>query len=209
MASIDLSLFDAGDVFTPPPAHIRGFIFDCDGTLADTMPLHFEAWRHALQTHGASFEFSWSLFVSRAGMSLERTVDELNLQFSLRLDANSIASAQRCYFAEHRSKVQAVVPVVEYAKLAAARFPISVASGNEHSEVQATLALIDVPELFPIIITPRDVVHGKPAPDMFLLAAERMGVPAARCAVFEDAELGLEAARRAGMLPVRVTPTSV
>src|SRR5690606_24218634 len=74
-----------------------GFIFDCDGTLADTMPLHHRAWLFALGQAGARFEFDWELFVSRAGMSLENTVVELNRQFGERLDPVEVAAAQRAY----------------------------------------------------------------------------------------------------------------
>ena len=99
--------------------------------------------------------------------------------------------------------------MVELATRVAQIRPVSVASGGERRIVERTLDLIGLRQTFPVVITPEDVKHGKPAPDMFLLAAERMGVAATDCVVFEDAALGLEAARRAGMAAVLVRPPNV
>lgn len=181
------------------PGSFDGFIFDCDGTLADTMPLHHRAWCHALKSAGASFDFDWPLFVSRAGMSLEHTVSALNEQFNTQLDPIGIALAQRAYFDKALDDVRPIEPVVSFATRVAREHGVSVASGSPHHQVVHTLELIGARAHFEIIVTPADVVHGKPAPDMFLLAAERMGVAPERCLVLEDSELGIEAARRAGM----------
>jgi HAD superfamily hydrolase (TIGR01509 family) len=81
---------------------------------------------------------------------------------------------------------------------------VAVASGGERQVVLRTLELIGLGQTFPVVVTAEDVERGKPEPDMFLLAAERMGVPPSECVVFEDAVLGLEAARRAGMASVLV-----
>lgn len=186
--------------------HAEAFIFDCDGTLADTMPLHHRAWRHALARAGAGFDFDWALFVSRAGMSLEQTVRELNQQFGTSMNPDRVAADQRSYYEAALEEVVAIDPVLQFAKHAYQRFPISVASGSLHRHVVHTLELIGARPYFDIIITPQDVKQGKPAPDMFLLAAERMGVPAHKCLVIEDSELGIVAARRAGMHAALVSP---
>jgi HAD superfamily hydrolase (TIGR01509 family) len=188
------------------PGCYEGFIFDCDGTLADTMPLHHRAWCHALQLAGAAFDFNWSLFMSRAGMSLERTVSELNEQFGTRLDPERIASAQREHFDQALDRVRPIEPVVTFLATVAREHRVSVASGSPHHQVVHTLELIGARSHFEIIVTPADVVHGKPAPDMFLLAAERMRVAPERCLVLEDSWLGIEAAQRAGMHSALVRP---
>lgn len=192
--------------FAPPTRTYAGYIFDCDGTLADTMPLHHRAWREALRAGGASFDFHWDLFMSRAGMSLERTVSELAEQFSVTLHPETVASTQRRLFAELEGGVQPIADVVRFAREVARTRPVSVASGSLRATVERTLERIFARDLFEIIVTPEDVKRGKPDPEMFLLAAERMGVPPHECLVFEDAELGIEAARHAGMASVRVTP---
>src|SRR5690606_32499419 len=84
---------------SPPERLFSGYIFDCDGTLADTMPLHHLAWQRALAEQGATFSFDWDLFVSRAGMTLEQTVVELAAQFSVPLDPVATARAQRLHYA--------------------------------------------------------------------------------------------------------------
>lgn len=182
-----------------PLSEFEGFIFDCDGTLADTMPLHHRSWVHALSCAGARFDFDWDLFVSRAGMSLEHTVLELNRQFGTTLDPVRVAIDQREYYTGRSIEVKPIEPVVALAREASAARRVSVASGSEYRHVVHTLELIGARSYFEVIVTPVDVNRGKPAPDMFLLAAERMRVPAERCLVLEDSPLGIEAARLAGM----------
>lgn len=182
-----------------PLTQFDGFIFDCDGTLADTMPLHHQSWVHALDRAGARFEFGWELFQSRAGMSLEHTVYELNRQFGTMLDPAQVAIDQRDYYTLRASDITPIGPVLALAREAAKVRGVSVASGSEYRHVVHTLELIGARSYFEVIVTPPDVERGKPAPDMFLLAAQRMGVPPHRCLVIEDSPLGIEAARLAGM----------
>jgi HAD superfamily hydrolase (TIGR01509 family) len=196
-------------VFEPLTRDYAGYIFDCDGTLADSMVVHYRAWLAALKAHGATFDFDWNLFTSRAGMSTPNTVRELNQQFGLALDAEAVSLAQRVEYERFLETVQPVAEVVELARRVAATSAVSVASGSERKVVLRTLELIGLGQTFSIVVTPEDVLHGKPAPDMFLLAAERMGVPARDCVVFEDSVLGLEAAKRAGMASVLVRPPNV
>jgi HAD superfamily hydrolase (TIGR01509 family) len=192
-------------MFSLPERSYKAFIFDCDGTLADSMPLHHEAWLSALAKHGASFIFSWQLFMSRAGKTLELTVEELNAQFGEHLDPIAVARDQRAEYHARIATIQPIESVVAFAREQAARgLPISVASGGDAPTVAQTLRIIGVHELFPIVVTAAEVTHGKPAPDLFLLAAERMAVPPAECLVFEDSALGILAAERAGMGAVLV-----
>jgi HAD superfamily hydrolase (TIGR01509 family) len=196
-------------IFEPLTREYGGYIFDCDGTLADSMVVHHKAWLAALAAHGATFDFDWELFTSRAGMSLPNTVRELNAQFGLALDPDAVTSSQRAEYERFLPTVQPITDVVELALHVARAHPVSVASGGERKIVIRTLELIGLGQTFPVVITAEDVTHGKPAPDMFLLAAERMGVLATECVVFEDSVLGLEAAKRAGMAAVLVRPPNV
>jgi HAD superfamily hydrolase (TIGR01509 family) len=196
-------------IFEPLTREYAGYIFDCDGTLADSMVVHHSAWLAALAAHGATFDFHWDLFTSRAGMSLPNTVLELNAQFGLALDAEAVIASQRLEYERFLPTVKPITDVVELARRVARTSPVSVASGGERQVVRRTLELIGLAEVFPVVVTAEDVTHGKPAPDMFLLAAERMGVAASECVVFEDSVLGLEAAKRAGMASVLVRPPNV
>ena len=185
------------------------FIFDCDGTLADTMPIHQTAWIHALNGHGAPFEFGWDLFMSRAGKTIELTVVELNEQYGTALDPMRVAADQRAHFDSLAARALPLAEVVAFARARAAEgFPVSVASGGDAPTVQRTLRTIGVSELFPVVVTAEEVLHGKPAPDLFLLAAKRMGVSPEQCLVFEDSPLGIIAAERAGMGAVLVERAS-
>jgi len=193
-------------LFSLPTRSYSAFIFDCDGTLADSMPLHQKAWIAALSQYGASIDFSWELFMSRAGKTIELTVAELNAEFGLTLDPTLVSAAQRAEFDALAVGVKPLDEVVAFAReRARAGCPVSVASGGDAPTVHRTLHTIGVSDLFPIVVTAEEVVHGKPAPDLFLLAAERMGVAPADCLVFEDSLLGIIAAERAGMGAVLVT----
>ncbi len=186
--------------FTAPTKDYKGYIFDCDGTLVDTMKLHHRAWCGALSQAGAAFEFSWEVFIKRAGMTLERTVSELNIEFGATFDPVRVASAQRESYDLLVCEAEPVVPVVEFArKLWTRGQKLAVASGSQRKAVLAALERVKVRDWFEVIVTPEDVTHGKPSPESFLLAAERLGVPPADCLVIEDGEMGFEAARRAGM----------
>lgn len=195
--------------FEPLTREYGGYIFDCDGTLADSMVVHHRAWLAALTAHGATFAFDWELFTSRGGMTVPNTVRELNAQFGLALDPEAVTNSQREEYERFLPTVQPVPDVVELARRVAATHPVSVASGGERLIVNRTLQLIGLGQTFSVVVTAEDVTHGKPAPDMFLLAAERMGVSPADCVVFEDSVLGLQAAKSAGMASVLVRPPNV
>jgi beta-phosphoglucomutase family hydrolase len=188
---------------TLPAQDFAGYIFDCDGTLVDTMPLHFIAWTESLRRHAAPFDFSEERFYSLAGVREQDTVILLNQEYGTDIDPESVAQVKAALFHEHISQVQPIRLVADIARrLHAEGKPVAVASGSEEETVRACLTATGLISLFDIIITPRLVAKGKPAPDMFLLAAQRMGVPPSECLVFEDGQSGLDAAQAAGMASV-------
>jgi beta-phosphoglucomutase family hydrolase len=187
-----------------PAGEFAGYIFDLDGTLVDTMPLHYRAWDAAMQHAGLKGRLSEDLFYSLGGVPTRRVAELLGQHYGLSLDPEKVFHDKEARFLELQAEMTLIEPVVAYAREAAKQFPVSVASGGPRDIVRATLATMKLADLFPVVVTPEDVVHGKPAPDMFLLAAARMGVAAARCLVFEDAEPGIAAAKAAGMAWVRV-----
>lgn len=187
-----------------PAGDFAAFIFDCDGTLADSMPLYHRAWRAALSAHGATFDFHWDLFMSRAGMSTALTVEGLNREFGTSLDAASVELRQHGEYTKIVHEVRPIQAVVEVARRHAGILPMSVASGGTRELVERTLELIGVRDLFSNVVVAADVRRGKPEPDIFLLAAELMRVPPERCLVFEDGTPGLVAAKRAGMQAVLI-----
>ncbi len=188
-----------------PPGEFAGYIFDLDGTLVDTMPLHYRAWNRAMQLAGLREPLSEDLFYSLGGVPTRRVAKLLAEHYGLAIDVEKVFHQKEALFLELRSEMKLIDAVVAFARQAAAtRIPVSVASGGPRDIVGHTLELMHLKDLFPVVVTPEDVVHGKPAPDLFLLAAKKMGVAPEKCLVFEDAEPGFKAAEAAGMKWVRV-----
>jgi HAD superfamily hydrolase (TIGR01509 family) len=190
-----------------PDYPFQAYIFDCDGTLVDSMPWHYIAWVEALKQHNAPFEFTEEVFYAHAGIKEQDVVKILNAQHGTNIDPVSVDELKMEIFRRRIPEVQPVRPVAEFAKSLEGRFPMAVASGSEESTVRGCLEATGLIHLFETIITPKLVKHGKPAPDMFLLAAERMGITPSECLVLEDGNSGLEAAKAAGMQAVFIPRT--
>jgi HAD superfamily hydrolase (TIGR01509 family) len=190
-----------------PDYPFQAYIFDCDGTLVDSMPLHYIAWVEALKQHDAPFEFTEEVFYAHAGIKEQDVVKILNAQHGTNIDPVSVDELKMEIFRRRIPDVQPVRPVAEFAKSLEGRFPMAVASGSEEPTVRGCLEATGLIHLFETIITPKLVKHGKPAPDMFLLAAERMGIAPSECLVLEDGNSGLEAAKAAGMQAVFIPRT--
>ena len=182
-----------------------GAIFDCDGTLADTMPLHYLAWRETLDALGLHDVFPESQFYAWGGTPAKEILERLNVLHGLTLDASQVAHEKEVNYYCLIPQVQPIPAVVEEARRLYGQCPLAVASGGARFVVEETLKILGLRELFIAVTTSDDVEYGKPAPDVFLRAAERMAVPPTACVVYEDAPAGFEAARRAGMKAVDIT----
>jgi beta-phosphoglucomutase family hydrolase len=178
------------------PDQIRGLVFDCDGTIADTMPLHYRAWAVALNEVGQ--EISEALFYELAGVPSVRIAELLNERHGYHLRPVETAQRKETLYLELMPQVKAVEPVVGIVQQFAGKLPMAVATGGTRAICTKTLAALDLLSHFQAIVTADDVAHGKPAPDIFLEAARRIGVAPELCCAFEDGELGLQAARAAG-----------
>lgn len=195
---------------TLPEEQYAGYIFDLDGTLVDSMPTHYRAWRQALRQHGAPPQvFRWAEFNAHGGMAATDIVRDLNETYGLHMPPSAVADEKRALYAhflqtEQLPIIRETVELVQ--ELRRRGVPYAIGTGSAMPGALATLHSAGLDGVFPLIITPEDVTHGKPAPDIFLLAAARMGIEACRCVVFEDAEPGLQAAQAAGMAAVRVHP---
>ena len=192
---------------TLPEREFDGFIFDCDGTLIDSMPLHWHAWRDALERHHAPFEFTLEMHHRFAGMSIPEIVRACNAQFGSALDPHAVELARMDFFFAHLDELVVVDPVIAFAKSQLGRKPMAVASGSDRVIVERELTHLGLRDMFPVVVTASDVPRSKPFPDMFLLAAEKLGVAPEKCLVFEDGRNGIEAATRAGMASVYI-PTN-
>jgi beta-phosphoglucomutase family hydrolase len=182
-----------------PAGDFAGYIFDLDGTLVDTMPLHYRAWNDAMQHAGLRTQLSEDLFYSLGGVPTRRVAELLAQHYGLTVDVEAVFHDKERRFMELQPSARLIEPVVAIARAQFGRVPLAVASGGPRVIVRQVLDLMGLKPLFPVVVTPEDVAHGKPAPDMFLLAASRMGVPPQSCLVFEDADPGIRAAEAAGM----------
>jgi HAD superfamily hydrolase (TIGR01509 family) len=172
-------------------------IFDCDGTLADTMPAHYEAWLDILRPFGVPFPES--RFYGLGGVPTTEISKLLFREAGLQVDPLAMAHAKEQAFLTRIQRVQPIEKVVAVARAARGTIPMSVASGGQRIMVELTLSQIGIRDWFEILVTAEDTTKHKPEPDVFLEAARRMNVPANICTVYEDTDLGIEAARRAGM----------
>ncbi|MBO5684216.1 MAG: HAD family phosphatase [Akkermansia sp.] len=195
---------------TLPEKVYAGYIFDLDGTLVDSMPTHYAAWRWALKKNGAPESvFRWDEFVAHGGMAAPDIVADLNQKYGLQMEPELVAEEKRDRYAwllenEKLPVIPETVALVRW--LREQGIPYAIGTGSMPAGAMETLKSADVAELFSVMVTPADVPpgFGKPRPDIFLLCAQRMGVNPAECVVFEDAEPGIQAAIAGGMDYVRV-----
>ena len=187
-----------------PDGDFGAYIFDLDGTLVDTMPLHYKAWDFAMRRAGLAETLDEDLFYSLGGVPTLRVAELIGAHYGIKIDPQFVFQDKETLFQEIQADARLIEPVVAIARRVAQTHPVAVASGGTREIVERSLELTGLAELFPVVVTACDVTHGKPAPDMFLLAAQMMGVEPQRCLVFEDAEPGMRAATAAGMKWVRV-----
>jgi HAD superfamily hydrolase (TIGR01509 family) len=166
------------------------------------MPLHYKAWVAALGTHGC--DFPEALFYEMAGIPTVRIIELLNERHELSMPVEETAHRKEELYVELLPHATRIEPVVEVVHEYAGKLPMAVATGGTRAICSKTLEGVGLLEYFQAIVTADDVERGKPAPDIFLEAARRIGVAPNDCLAFEDADLGLQAARSAGMQVVDI-----
>ena len=187
-----------------PESGFEAVIFDCDGTLVDSMPAHFEAWCEALAMHGAGGVFKEDVFFAMGGRPTLDIVVELNDEYDLRLNPEAVALAKREAFLKRLKTLALIDEVANFAGSLRGRMPLAIASGGSRMVVEKTLRAVGISDWFDEVVTADDVTEGKPAPEVFLTAARRLGVDPAKCLALDDAPAGILAARRAGMQVIAV-----
>jgi HAD superfamily hydrolase (TIGR01549 family) len=186
-----------------PPAGTAGLIFDCDGTLADTMPAHYKAWTAMLGRF--NIPFPEPRFYAMGGMPTAQIIRVLAADAGVVVtDVDAMVFEKEQGFLTHLDAILPIEPVLAIARAYRGRLPIAVASGGYRDTITRTLDRIAVRDWFDAMVTAEDTARHKPEPDVFLEAARRLKVAPAACVVFEDTDIGLEAARRAGMHRVDV-----
>jgi beta-phosphoglucomutase-like phosphatase (HAD superfamily) len=183
-------------------ANIQGLIFDCDGTLADSMPLHWQAWQVLQKRH--NFVFPKERLYSLGGVPSKDILTILRNEQGLSLNPIAVAKEKEETYLELLAHVGPIEAVVGVARENFGKLPLAVASGGTKYVIEKVLVHMGIRYLFQAVVTSEDVVHQKPAPDIYIEAARRIHVPPECCRAYEDTDLGLQAIRAAGMEAVDV-----
>jgi HAD superfamily hydrolase (TIGR01509 family) len=188
-----------------PAGAFHAYLFDCDGTIADSMPLHYIAWKTALAEWNC--DFPENLFYAWGGFPVAEIISRLNEKQGLQMPVLEVARRKEELYFDALPRLKAVPEVLEHIDAQHGRIPFAVVSGSTRDSVTASLRTLRLLEKFETLVCAGDYKRGKPDPEAFLIAAARLGVKPETCLVFEDTDMGIEAASAAGMVSVRVPPT--
>jgi HAD superfamily hydrolase (TIGR01509 family) len=185
-----------------PPGSFKAYLFDCDGTIADSMPLHYAAWSRALSEWNC--EFSEDLFYAWGGMPVAQIIHTLNENHGLNMPVEDVSRRKEEFYLEILPQLRAVPEVLEHIEASHGRIPLAVVSGSTRDSVTASLRALKILDKFETLVCAGDYQRSKPNPEPFLVAAQRLGVAPKHCLVFEDADMGIQAATAAGMASVKI-----
>lgn len=185
-----------------PEGSFKAYLFDCDGTIVDSMPVHYRAWKQALGEWNCVFEEK--LFYKWGGRPMPDIISTLNRDQGLNMPIDAVSRRREELYFEMLSQVKAIPEVRALVEAEYGRIPFAIVSGSTREAVTASLEALHLLERFETIICADDYAKGKPDPEGFLLAAERLGVAPRECLVFEDTDMGIQAATAAGMASVRI-----
>ncbi len=193
------------NVKLPLPAGSFGaYLFDCDGTIVDSMPLHYLAWRDTLAEYGCPF--LEARHYQLGGMPIVEIVETLSREHNIPMDALKVAARKEELYYHHLPNLKAIQEVLEHIDAQHGRTPFAVVSGSTRPSVEASLRATGLLDKFDTLVCAGDYTRSKPDPEPFLLAAQKLGVPPESCLMFEDTQMGIDAATAAGMQWVRVPP---
>jgi HAD superfamily hydrolase (TIGR01509 family) len=188
-----------------PAGAFRAYLFDCDGTIVDSMPLHYIAWKTSLAEYNCVYEEK--LFYAWGGRPIREIIRLLNDMQGLNMPVDEVAEKKEEIYHSLLPQLKGIPEVIEHIDAQHGHIPFAVVSGSRRNSVVGSLSALGLLDKFDTLVCAEDYQHGKPAPDCFLMAAERLGVAPIDCLVFEDTDLGIEAATAAGMHSVKVPLT--
>jgi HAD superfamily hydrolase (TIGR01509 family) len=182
----------------------KGLIFDIDGTICDTMPVHYIAWRQTAAEQG--IDFTLELFLEVTGIPALQTSQYLKDKFKADFDVVEFTRLKEERFEQNMHTAKPIEPVIKIIRENKGKLPMACGTGGSQYLAWKTLEISGVSDCFKYVVAAEDVINHKPFPDTFLKAAELMGIQPSDCEVFEDGDLGLQAAKSAGMMYVDVKP---
>jgi beta-phosphoglucomutase-like phosphatase (HAD superfamily) len=181
---------------------IHGLIFDCDGTLADSMPLHWKAWQTVTQRY--RLHFPEERFYALGGVPSREILKMLSAEQGIEIDPIAVSREKEAAYLPLLPDVREIQLIADIAREHHNKLPMAVASGGTKPVIEQVLEHLGLRPFFAAVVTSEDVQRQKPAPDIFLEAARRLGVPPLFCRAYEDTDLGLQAIQAAGMEAVDV-----
>lgn len=187
-----------------PEGSFSAYLFDCDGTIVDSMPLHYIAWQKVLAKWDCKFDEE--RFYAWGGIPTATIVAKLNEQQGLSMPVEEVAQQKEQVFYELLPKLKAIPEVLEHIEAQYGRTLFAVVSGSTRESVTASLSAVKLLDRFSTLVCSEDYAKAKPDPEAYLLAASILNVPPELCLVFEDTDMGIQAATAAGMASVRVPP---
>ena len=185
-----------------PKGPFKAYLFDCDGTIVDSMPLHYIAWKRVLAEWNC--EFGEQTFYAWGGMPVAEIISTLNARDGLTMPVEEVAKRKESLYFEILPELKAVPEVLEHIEFSHGHIPFAVVSGSTRDSVTRSLMTLGILDKFDTLVCAGDYTKSKPDPEPFLIAAERLGVAPEDCLVFEDTEMGIQAATAAGMASVKV-----
>lgn len=185
-----------------PEGNFRAYLFDLDGTIADSMPAHFIAWTDALKAHGGAM--TEQLFYDLGGVPPLKVVKLLNERFGYTMDPEAVVADKEAQFLLGVEHIKPIASVLAHITAQFGKIPMAIVSGSPRENIHKTLTALQLLDKFQVIVGAEDYAHGKPDPEPFLTAAKLLNVAPADCLVFEDADAGIASAEAAGMKWVRV-----
>lgn len=183
---------------------IQAIIFDCDGTLADTFGAHFRTFQEIFEDYKVTFEAEF--YLARLGLSRYQLLEALTEATGTAFDDHDVATRSAVAFNKHLSAIRPIPYTHDILHRHHGKLKLGVASGGQRNIVTATLKTIGVYDLLDTVVTIEDAGFGKPSPDLYLVAAEKLGVDPRFVQTYEDSDEGVEAARRAGMNVIDIRP---
>ena len=187
---------------TLPPGDFKAYLFDCDGTIADSMPLHYIAWKAVFDEWGC--RFPEDIFYAWGGMPTGEIIARLNAEQGLAMPVEQVAERKEELYYEFLHRLEAVPEVLHEIEAMHGRIPFAVVSGSNRESVTKSLEALGLLDKFDTLVCAGDYEKSKPDPEPFLTAAARLGVAPRDCLVFEDTEMGIQAATAAGMASVKI-----
>ncbi|MBD3254678.1 MAG: beta-phosphoglucomutase family hydrolase [Candidatus Lokiarchaeota archaeon] len=183
-------------------------IFDMDGVLADTGPIHFESWKK-MATQDAGVEFTREFFEKTFGQQTIPITKKLLGSKVSEHRIKNLADLKEEYYREMvADELEPLPGVIDLIiNLKKKKFKLAVGSSGPRKNVELLLNSLHIQNHFDIVIAAEDIEKGKPAPDVFLHVANSINIPPKNCLVIEDAPVGIEAAKRAGMKTIALTTT--